>query len=178
MAKPTAFSKFKKYLITHKSLTLLVLLTFSVISVSWGINYYEQRQLEKRFSILENDIDRLQENIKKSIPGVTTEKTKHCRRDGEKFGGGTLRCYIELSSIAAQKEQLISSFGKSLQTNSWSGLRKSNLNEPLADSTYKNNISQIECRLRISKTGDRSAQEAIFTCFEKSARSFYPYRGD
>ncbi len=68
-----------------------------MFGIYYGYNQFDTWRTSQKFTNLEQDIDALKSELEKQ--GIQElSKNKYCLRDGEKFGGGKMRCSIILSA--------------------------------------------------------------------------------
>lgn len=142
-----------------------------IIIVITGISIYQQWQLENRFSTLEKDVVVLFDSS-----DIDYRKDKYCFRESFKYGGGHLKCKIEVK-VTIESEQELGRFIDTLNNQKvWESISY----PPIQPGPYilrLNNLkTSLDCRADVYRGKDLVVKNIDFFCSEKSQRSFYPYR--
>ncbi|MCW1908071.1 MAG: hypothetical protein KIH63_001880 [Candidatus Saccharibacteria bacterium] len=74
---------------------LLIVVPILLVGIYYGYTQFDTWRTGQMFASLEQDIDVLKSELEKQGMQEIT-KNKYCLRDGEKFGGGQLRCEVGL----------------------------------------------------------------------------------
>lgn len=185
--KPTAKTKLKKYYIAHKGLVLILAFILIGLGIGKGVEYYQQRQLENKFSYLDKDLGMLDARLQQTTKNTEIIKNRYCYRDTFKHNKGSLKCAISLNAKDvpyASIKKFISAIEndyRSWDNQKWTTLDHANLDVfPYHKGKYKNLNSGKTCMAALSNSKDSTKNkdrlDFELSCSEKSHRAFYPYR--
>lgn len=144
------------------------------VAFYFGYQQFDTWRTTQKFTNLERDIDVLITELQKQ--GITeVTKSKYCLRDGEKFGGGQLRCSIILSStLKGENNDMEIVFDKSVKSLSDSGFVKGSemdKQERIIYVPYANN--NFTCRLTLTKESSENTQFEFY-CIDAVNKPVYP----
>jgi hypothetical protein len=156
-----------------KRIALLAIPSFALIAYV-GYGQYDSRQTKQKFANIEQGIDSLKAELEKQ--GINDiSKNKYCLRDGEKFGGGQLRCSVILSSTIPigfkDVEPLMKNIEKALLDSNFQKNGEIDKQEKIIFVPYSHNKSY--CRLLLTSENIEKTQ-LEFYCIDDVNQPIYP----
>ena len=158
----------------NKKRLLLIAVPVLLLVIYYSYNQFDAWRTSQKFANLEQDIDTLKSELEKQ--GIQEiSKNKYCLRDGEKFGGGQLRCSVTVSSTTQTSfkdaESLLKKIEEALVASNFQSNGEVDKQDKIVFVPYAYN--KFYCRLLLTGENINNTQ-LEFYCIDAVNHPVYP----